>query len=539
MPLSIAHHPKRFGAGRAAVVARRGAVSTSQPLATDAGLDVLKAGGSALDAAIAASAVLSVVEPMSCGLGGDVFALVYDAAENRVYGYNGSGRSGAAAKLGDERLSGRRSMPAHGALSVTVPGQVEAWSRLHERFGRRPWSELFQAARHYAGEGFGVAPITADMWAAGTALLAQRPATAEVYLPGGQAPRAGEVVRNPGLARTLAAVAEGGVDAFYRGEVAREIVRALREEGGWLTEADLAEHAGEWVEPLRARYRGIEVLELPPNGQGISALMALRLLDGFDLSAHPHGSAESLHLIAEALKLAFADLRYFVTDPEHERVPTAGLLDEAYLSERRGLIDPARAMPQPKHGTPPGWQPSDTVYLCTADAQGNLVSFISSISGSWGSGVVGGRTGLILQNRGASFSLDPAHPNHLAPRKRPFHTIIPAMLAEAGRPIVAFGVMGGPMQPQGHLQFVSNLVDYGMNLQDALDAPRVQVTGDGRLAVEPGLGDAAARQLAERGHGLVSPGRVFFGSGQAIQRLDSGVLVGAADHRRDGCAGGF
>lgn len=532
----------RFGPGRSAVFARRGMVSTSHPLASLAGLDALREGGTAVDAAVTAAAVLGVVEPMSSGLGGDLFALVWSAAQKRLYGLNASGRSGRQASREALRARGVERIPSRGPLTVTVPGQVDGFAELLRRFGRFGFDRALRPAIECAAEGFPVSPIVSRMWEGDLPLLQRSAHTASHYLIDGRAPRPGEIFRQTALAESLRLIAAHGPDALYRGPIAAEIVRHLEAAGGLLDAADFAEHTSDWVEPIHTVYRDHEIYEMPPNSQGLTALIALNLLEASDMRGLGHNSSAALHRIAEALKIAFADRNQWVADPEHERLPVAALLSAEYTRNRAQAIqeETALAMPVPPGRPGTDFTPSDTVYLCAADQEGNLVSLITSIAASFGSGEVGGATGIVLQNRGSGFRMDPGHPNCLAPRKRSLHTIIPGMVGRDGRPSLAFGVMGGDMQPQGHVQFLVNLLDHGMNVQDALDAPRLRVQADGSLCLEPGIPDRTGVELAWRGHRLQSPAGVFFGSGQAIA-VDpaSSVMIGGADHRRDGCALGY
>ena len=512
-------------------------MATSVPVATAAGIDMLQRGGNAVDAAIAAAAVLAVVEPMQCGLGGDAFALLGSARDGRLVGLNGSGRAPAAATLEGYRARGLERIAPAGILSATVPGVVHAWAALARRHGTLPLAALLEPAIRAAEDGFAVTELVAHYWRVLHALGALRNDAARAALA--PAPGAGEWFRPvPGLARTLREIAEGGAEAFYRGPAAKAIVATSEAEGGCFAAEDLAAHESTWVEPLRATYRGVEVAELPPNGQGLAALQALQVLGCFE--AAPADSALDWHRRIEAVKLAFADLAAWVADPEHAAVPVDALLDPAYARRRAARIG-ERALDAVAPG-PAG----DTTYLCAADAEGNLVSFTQSLFTGFGSGIGCGDTGVLLQSRAAGFVLDPAHPNRLAPRKRPLHTIIPGLLLRDGRPWLAFGIMGGDVQPQAHACFVSNLVDHGLNPQEALDAPRFRWTGGRRVALEapqlPVREGALGAALAARGHEVVGPGGAMadvFGGGQAIAREGDGLLVGASDRRKDGCAFGL
>jgi len=511
-------------------------VCASVPAAAAAGAGMLARGGNAVDAALAAAAVLCVVEPMSTGVGGDAFALLWSAPEGRLLGLNGSGRAPAAATLEAYRARGLEAVPATGILSVTVPGAVHAWETLSRAHGRLPLGDVLEPALRAAEEGFAVSELVAHYWwgleRAGVLDAAARAS----WAPGGRTPRAGEWFRAPGLARTLRALAKGGARAFYEGEIADAIVGASRDAGGLLAHDDLSAHTSTWVEPIRTTYRGVEVAELPPNGQGIAALIALNVLECLD-PADP-ASALHWHRRIEAVKLAFADRDRFVADPEHAELPVAALLDKG-LARRRAAGIGERAAEAPAPGLP-----SDTVTLCAADGEGNLVSFIQSLFTGFGSGVGCGETGVVLQSRGAGFRLEAGHRNALAPRKRPLHTIIPGMLLRGGEPWVAFGAMGGPIQPQSHLNFVANLVDLELSPQEALDRPRFRFQGGREVLLEApdaavSEGGTLAEALAARGHLVKRPSPIAmdaFGGGQAIQRLAGGVLAGASDRRKDGCA---
>jgi gamma-glutamyltranspeptidase/glutathione hydrolase len=517
-------------------------VCSSVPRAAAAGRDVLARGGNAIDAALAAAAMLCVVEPMSTGVGGDAFALLWSAHEERLLGLNGSGRSPGAATLEAYRERGLERIPAEGILAATVPGAVHAWETLSSRLGRLPLADVLAPAIRAAEEGFAVTELVAHYWFWLHRGGVLDEAAASVWAPEGRSPRAGEWFRVPALARTLRAVAEGGAEAFYRGPIGEAIVATSRASGGFFAEEDLASHESTWVEPITTTYRGTTVAELPPNGQGLAALMGLNILEQFDPTEAPATSGLDWHRRIEAIKLAFADRNAHIADPEHVDVPVAALLDKTYAKERAREISD-RALP----GAAPGLHSGDTVYLCTADAEGNLVSFIQSLFTGFGSGVGCGDTGVVLQSRGSGFRLQPGHPNALAPRKRPFHTIIPGMLLDDDVPRTAFGVMGGDVQPQGHLAFVANTVDFGLNPQEALDRARFRYEHRARVVIEDpeapiDEGGALADALRARGHEVVDPGALMgdrFGGGQAITRLSDGTLVGGSDRRKDGCALGL
>ncbi|QHT59448.1 gamma-glutamyltransferase family protein [Paenibacillus lycopersici] len=532
MGFDLTHYP--YPSRRTAAVARKGMVATSQPLASQAGLRVLQQGGNAIDAAIAAAACLTVVEPTANGIGGDAFAIVWH--QGKLHGLNASGRSPMALTPDAVRKRGAASaMPADGWLPVTVPGAPSAWSALSGRFGRLPFEALLEPAVQYAGEGFALSPELGHAWAkayGSWSAKASDPLFAEwfrVFAPDGRAPRPGELWRSPDHARTLAKIAATKGDAFYRGELAEAIDRFARDTGGLIRKEDLAAHRPEWVDPIAVNYRGYEIWEMPPNGQGLVALMALNLLNGIPLSHRD--TIETCHAQIEALKLAFADGMQHITDPAMMRASVAHLLSADYAAARRALIGERAVLPAP--GRLPG---GGTVYLAAADGEGNMVSFIQSNYRGFGSGLVVPGTGIGLQNRGASFSLDPAHANVVAPGKRPYHTIIPGFITKDGEAVGPFGVMGAFMQPQGHLQVIANMIDFGLNPQAALDAPRWQWLEGNKVAVETAFPDALARQLEQRGH-LVQPAmeRRSFGCGQIIVREPNGVLIGGTEPRTDGC----
>ena len=528
-----------FPSRRAYVTARNGLVATSQPLAAQAGLAVLQSGGNAIDAAIAAVATLCVVEPCSTGIGGDAFALIWSAAEGRLVGLNASGPAPAGLTADLVRGRGHTSFPTRGGLPVTVPGALRGWQLVLERFGTRGLDTLLAQPIAYATDGYPVSPGIAAAWERSTELLARLPDSRRVWLPGGRAPRAGEMFRNPEFAATLGAIADQGPDAFYTGSIAARVAAAVRADGGVMTADDLAAYRAEWVEPIAVEYaNGATFHEIPPNGQGLAALLALNIARGFDLSSVPYGSADYTHILIESMKLAFVDAHAYVGDPRRVGVPVAGLLSGRYARERRALIAKDRAL-FPEPGSPP--RDGDTVYLTVADGAGNMVSWIQSLYMGFGSGVTAGDTGVQLQNRGANFSLTPGHPNEVAPGRRPFHTIIPGFITRDGRPWASYGVMGGFMQPQGHLQVGVNLVDFGMNPQAALDAPRFNWLQGREVALEPGFGAAVRDELARRGHALLPAGAaVHYGGGQVILRdPDSGVLIGGSEPRNDGAVVGW
>lgn len=521
------------------VLSRHGIVASEHPLASQAGAQVLAEGGSAVDAALAANAVMGVVAPMTCGLGGDLFALVYEARTGRLHGLDASGWAPACLTVEALRQRGHLTMPERGIWSVTVPGCVAGWEALRERFGRKSFARLLAPAIRLAEEGFPVTEIVAGYWRSSEALLRGDAVAARTFLPGGQAPAVGELFRNPDLAWSLRQVARGGRRAFYSGALARRLLACAHHQGAPWTLADLREFRAEWVTPLTTTYRGWTVYEIPPPGQGIAALMMLNLMETFPLAEWGREDPRTWHALIEAKKLAYADLLRHVGDPRFARVPVAGLLDKDYARARARQIDPQRASAQAPPGAPPA-AGADTTYLCAVDAEGNLVSLIQSNYQGFGSGLVAEGTGFGLQNRGALFTLTPDHPNTLAPRKRPLHTIIPGFM-ERGDVRLAFGIMGGWNQAQAHAQFVANLVDFGLNLQAALEAPRfTKLTFDGTdVALEARVPEAIRAALAARGHAvnLLPPWADAVGGGQAVMRdFRRGVNTGASDPRKDGAA---
>jgi len=534
---------------RSEVVARRGMAATSQPLATQAAIDILKRGGTAVDAAIAANAVLGLVEPTGSGIGGDLFAIVWHADERRLHGLNASGRSPAALTLDEFRTRDLDFVPSLGPLSVSVPGAVDGWYTLHERFGQVPMSDLLAPAIHYATEGFPVTEVIAAQWAASAQGRVQYPGFSDIYLPNGRAPRKGEIFKNPALARTLRLIAENGRDAFYEGAIAKTIDAFMRKHGGFIRYDDLATHSSDWVEPVSTDYRGYEVWELPPNGQGIAVLQMLNILEGYDIGSMGFDSPDYLHLLVEAKKLAFEDRARFYGDPTFNKLPVEQLISKKYAAERRALIDPSQAALTFSSGHPFA-ETGDTIYLTTADAAGNMVSLIQSNYSGHGSGMTPPTLGFCFQNRGALFTLTEDHVNTYLPRKRPFHTIIPAFVTKNDQPFMSFGVMGGAMQPQGHVQILVNMIDFGMNTQEAGDAHRLrhvgssQPTGErmndgGSVYVEPGFSSETVAALKAKGH-TVTITTGMYGGYQAIRRDEQkGVYFGASESRKDGHAAGF
>jgi len=541
----------RSFATRSEVIAAHGMVATSHPLATQIGLDVLKEGGTAVDAAIAANAALGLMEPTGSGVGGDLFAIVWDAKSARLHGYNGSGRSPQSLSLRWFQDQGLQDIPPLGPLPVTVPGAVDGWFALHGKFGKLPMRRLLAPTIAYANDGFPLTELIAHYWALSVPRLSKFPGFSEQFTRDGRAPAKGEVWRNPNLARTLATIAEHGRDGFYKGRIARTIGDYMKAQGGFLSAADLAAHRGEWVEPVSTRYRGYDVWELPPNGQGIAALMMLNLLEGYDMAAYGFGSVEHLHLLTEAKKLAFADRATWFADPAFAGQPVRGLVSKAYAAKRRKLISMDRALMSVDAGHPP-LDEGDTIYLTTADRYGNMVSLIQSNYRGMGSGMAPTGLGFILQDRGEMFVLKEGHANSFAPGKRPFHTIIPAFITKDGKPYVSFGLMGGAMQPQGHVQIVMNLIDFGMNLQEAGDAPRLQHEGSteptgqatpmqsgGEINLETGFSWETVRGLMRKGHRITYADGPYGGYQAILWDARNQVYVGASEGRKDGQAAGF
>jgi gamma-glutamyltranspeptidase/glutathione hydrolase len=569
-------------ATRSEVLARHGMVCTSVPAATQVGLDILKRGGSAVDAAIAANATLGLMEPVSNGIGGDLFAIVYRAKENKLYGINGSGRSPLGLSYEQMKVEldklHRKTIPPRGMLPISVPGTVDAWSELHKKFGKLKLSDDLAPAAKYADEGFPVTELIAFYWHFGPELYKDLPgAFLETYTLDGKArtPAKGDIFKNPALAKTLRLIGEKGRDAFYKGEIADKIDKFMQENGGFLRKADFEKHTSTWIDPVSTNYRGYDVFELPPNGQGIATLQILNILEGFDLKSMGRNLAETLHVMIEAKKIAWADRAKFYADPEFAKIPLAGLLSKEYATERRKLIDPEHAVKTVEAGVPPANTPilpptrlplqdpaatpkhstvddGDTIYMCTADDEGNMVSLIQSNYRGMGSGIVVPGLGFMFQDRGELFSMEPDHANVYAPGKRPFHTIIPGFVMRDGKPWEAFGVMGGGMQPQGHVQVLTNQIDFGLNVQEAGDASRWQHEGDneptgekmtsgGYVEVESGIPYEIVRELEKRGHDVrFDVGG--YGGYQAIKvEMHDGqrVYVGASESRKDGQAAGY
>jgi gamma-glutamyltranspeptidase/glutathione hydrolase len=534
-------------ATRSEVIAPEAMAATSQPLATQIALQVMRDGGNAIDAAIAANAALGLMEPTGNGIGGDLFAIVWDAESEGLYGLNASGRAPMSLTREWFLENGHEKVPPYGPLPVSVPGAVDGWFELHARFGSMPMSEVLAPAVYYAREGFPVSELIAHYWALSVPRLSKWPGFSEQFTIDGRAPRLGEMWRNENLAKTLEKLGRGGRDAFYRGDIARTIGAYMQENGGFLSYEDMAAHTSEWIEPVATSYRGYDVWELPPNGQGIAALQILNILEGFDIAAMGFGSADYIHTFLEAKKLAFEDRARFYADMDFVDVPVERLISKEYAARRRELIDPGRAgRSYPVEGLEHG----DTIYLTTADPAGNMVSLIQSNYRGMGSGMAPPGLGFILQDRAELFDLAPDRANSWEPGKRPFHTIIPAFITKDGRPWVSFGLMGGGMQPQGHAQIVVNLVDFGMNLQEAGDAPRIhhsgsseptgeRMTDGGTVNLESGIDYEVIRDLMGRGH-RIQWSRGPFGGYQAILFDEGqGVYYGASESRKDGQAAGY
>ena len=537
-------------ATRSEVMAQHGMACTSQPLATQAAIDVLKHGGTAVDAAIAANSVLGVVEPHVNGIGGDIFAIVYEAKTGKLIGLNGSGRSPYSLTLDEFKKRGLKYIPATGPLPVNVPGCVDGWFTLHSRFGKMPMDQILSYAIGYARNGFPVADESAGSLKAIKALYGQYPNIVELYNPGGKIPGRGDIRTNQQLANTLEKIAKGGRDAFYKGDIARTIDAFMKKNGGFLSYRDLADHHSEWVEPVSTNYRGYDVWELPPNGQGICVLQMLNILEGFDFSKIAWGSPEHIHLFVEAKKLAFEDRAKYYADPDFAKIPVKELISKSYAAERRKLIDPNRASASYEAGNP-ALKDGDTIYLTVADGDGNMVSLIQSNYKGYGSGMSPDGLGFTFQDRGQLFTLEEGQNNTYAPHKRPFHTIIPAFVTKDGKPYMSFGVMGGSFQPLGHVQVLMNMIDFGMNEQEAGDAPRIdhqgssEPTGEksqgvGMIYLESGFPYETIRSLMYMGHkiGFEIPGS--YGGYQAI-RYDPvrKVYFGASESRKDGEAAGW
>ena len=533
-------------ASRSEVIAQNGMVATSQPLATQVALDVLKKGGNAIDAAIAANAMLGLVEPTGCGIGGDLFAIVWDAKTKRLHGLNASGRSPKSLTMEYFTEQGLEKIPAFGALPVSVPGAVDGWFMLNERFGSKSMQELLSPAIAYARNGFPVSELIAYYFERNQARIGEYPGFNETFTINGKTPRKGQIFKNPNLATTYEKIATGGRDAFYKGDIARTIGAFMKSQGGFLSYDDMASHTSNWIDPVSSNYRGYDVWELPPNGQGIAALQILNVLELYDIEGMRRDSAEFVHTFVEAKKLAFEDRAKYYADPEFNEIPVDWLISKDYAKQRQKLINPYKASKRLDAGKNDG----DTIYLTVADKDGNMVSLIQSNYRGMGSGMIPSDLGFVLQNRGEMFALDENHFNSYAPGKRPFHTIIPAFVTRNNQPMMSFGVMGGGTQPQMHAQIIVNMIDFGMNLQEAGDAPRIlhsgssQPEGDimtdgGYISLESGFSQKTRRELMKMGHSIRDVNGAF-GGYQAIMRDNkSGVYYGASETRKDGQAAGY
>lgn len=534
-------------ATRSEVISVNGMAATSQPLATQVAIEILKSGGNAVDAAIAANATLGLMEPTGNGIGGDIFVILWDGKTKKLYGLNGSGRSPYRLTFDYFKRIGITRIPSYGPLPVSVPGCVDGWYELHRRFGKLPMEQILRPAIQYARDGFPVSELIAHYWKLNSELLREYPGFKEVFMPDGKAPGKGEIFRNPYLARTLERIAKHGRDIFYKGEIAREISDYMQQNGGFLTLEDFKDHTSEWVEPVSSSYRGYDIWELPPNGQGIAVLQMLNILENYDLKALGFGSSEYIHLFTEAKKLAFEDRARYYADPAFSKIPVGQLISKEYARQRSKLINPGKAALVVAPGVP---DQANTIYLATADKDGTMVSLIQSNYRGMGSGMTPAKLGFVLQNRGEMFILKEGHANMYEPHKRPFHTIIPGFVTKEGKPFLSFGVMGGAMQPQGHVQVICNIIDFGMNIQEAGDAPRMQHLGSseptgeqmvdgGILTLETGFTWETIRSLLGKGH-TIQYDLGGYGGYQAIKiDPDSKVYSGASESRKDGQASGY
>jgi gamma-glutamyltranspeptidase / glutathione hydrolase len=534
-------------ATRSEVIAKNGMAATSHPLATQIALDILKQGGTAIDAAIAANAALGLMEPTGCGIGGDLFAIVWDAKSKKLYGLNASGRSPKSLKIDYFKEKDLKRIPSYGPLPVTVPGAVDGWFELHGKFGKLPMKSILEPAIKYAREGFPVSEVIAYYMNRSANTLGQFPNFKETYMPEGKMPQKGEIFRNPLLANTYEKIAKGGRDAFYKGEIAKTIESYIRKQGGFLSYEDFAAHTSEWIEPVGVNYRGYDVWQLPPNGQGIAALQMLNILEGYDIKNMGFGSAEYLHVLIEAKKLAFEDRAKYYADPAFNDIPVEWLISKEYGNKRRELINPERAARRYEPGIP---EQGNTIYLTVADKDGNMISLIQSNYRGMGSGMTPDGLGFVLQDRGESFNLEEGYLNTYEPGKRPFHTIIPSFITKDGQPYISFGLMGGAMQPQGHVQVVINLVDFGMNLQEAGDAPRMQhegsseptgekMTTGGLVFLETGFQYEIIRELMQKGHKIQFDLGGYGGYQAIMYDPVNKVYIGASESRKDGQAAGY
>ena len=532
---------------RSEVIAQHGMACTSQPLATQAALDILKSGGNAIDAAVAADAVLGLVEPVGSGMGGDLFAIVWDAKTKKLYGLNASGRSPYNLTLDYFKENGYEKIPALGPLPVSVPGCVDGWFELNKKFGSLPMNKILSPAIQYARNGFPLSELIAHYWKRNAEILKQFPGFEEIFMPNGKAPAKGELFKNPYLANTLELVAQKGRDVFYTGEIAQKIVDYVQQQGGFLSMKDFEDHSSEWVEPISTNYRGYDVWELPPNGQGTAVIEMLNILENFDIAKLGFGSPQYMHLFIEAKKLAFEDRAKYYSDPDFNQLPVDQLISKDYGKQRAELIDPDTSAKSYPAGE---LEQGNTIYLTTADQYGNMVSLIQSNYRGMGSGMTPGKLGFVLQDRGELFALKEGHMNVYEPHKRPFHTIIPAFITKDGAPYVSFGVMGGAMQPQGHVQIICNLLDFGMNLQEAGDAPRIrhegssQPTGEamtdgGTVFLESGFDYQTIRKLISKGHQIQYSIGAYGGYQAILWNSANKVYYGASESRKDGQAAGY
>lgn len=534
-------------ATRSEVIAQNGMACTSQPLATQAALDILKSGGNAIDAAIAANAVLGLVEPTGNGMGGDLFAIVWDAKTKQLYGLNASGRSPYNLTLDYFKENKYEKIPSLGPLPVSVPGCVDGWFELHNKFGKLPMSEILTPAIDYANNGFPLTELIAYYWGSSTRVLKQFPGFEEIFMPDGKAPKKGEIFKNPYLAKTLELIAKEGRDVFYKGEIAEKIVAYVNDQGGFLSMKDFKDHTSEWIDPISTNYRGYDVWELPPNGQGTAVLQMLNILENYNIAKMGFGSPEYMHLFIEAKKLAFEDRAKYYSDMDFNQLPIEQLISKEYGKQRAELINENRAARSYPAGE---LEQGNTIYLTTADKEGNMVSLIQSNYRGMGSGMTPGKLGFILQDRGELFALKEGHMNVYEPHKRPFHTIIPAFITKDGEPYISFGLMGGAMQPQGHTQIVCNIIDFGMNLQEAGDAPRIQHSGSsqptgevmtdgGTVQLESGFSYQTIRDLMSKGHKIGYEKGPYGGYQAILWDNVNKVYYGASESRKDGQAAGY
>ncbi|MGE5342967.1 MAG: gamma-glutamyltransferase [Candidatus Omnitrophota bacterium] len=536
-------------ATRSEVISTEGMVAASQPLAAQIGIDILKKGGSAIDAAIAIDAALGLMEPTSCGIGGDLFAIVWDNKEKKLYGLNASGTGQSGLSLDHFKKNGMVRVPMVGPLSWSVPGCVEGWSELHKKFGKLPMKDILAPTIRYAEQGFPVSELIAYYWKRSVAKFKDYENFQKLYAPNGKAPEKGDIFKNPDLARTLRLIADKGADAYYKGPIAEAIVKYSQRVGGFFHMKDFTDYKAEWVQPLSANYRGYDVWELPPNGQGIAALQMLNMLKNFDVKSMGHNSAEYLHLLIEIKKIVYEDRARFYADPKFAKIPIDQLISEEYAKKRLRYFNPKKAATEIPYGDAE-LKTSDTIYLTVVDKDRNAISFIQSNYAGFGSGNVPDGLGFCIQNRGNLFSLEPGHPNVFEPGKRPFHTIIPAFVTKDGKPVFTFGVMGGDMQPQGHVQILLNIIDFGMNIQEAGDAPRFYHTGSsepdygkmkdgGEVSLESGISPQVVRDLMGLGHKIVGSVGPYGGYQGIWIDWPRGVLIGASESRKDGCAIGY